>query len=503
MGEPQNLQAALDGPAAPRAAYERQRAASRSAPDLKARRDALQRLEALLLSARYRIAEAIDQDFGGRATAETLLMEVFGVIDEIRHARRHLRRWMRRRRVAANWQMQPSRAWIRYQPRGIVGVIGAYNYPAYLCLSPLVGALAAGNRVMIKPSEQAPRTAELLRELLSGLFTEEQVAVITGGVEVSRAFAALPFDHLLFTGSARVGRQVLRQASEQLVPVTLELGGKSPAIITRNYPLREAARSILHAKLVNAGQTCVAPDYVWLPQELRAEFLREAEAAVRDYYPRLVDNPQYTRLISAATHDRLEDWIAEAAAAGAQVDRINPAGEHCDRDNRVLAPTLVWDCPDSLALMREEIFGPVLPVRGYHELDDVLGGLDGQRPLALYVFSQDEREVERVLAGTVSGGVTVNGCLFHVAQHALPLGGVGDSGMGAYHGWHGFQTFSVARAVYQPGRFAPLHWLRPPFGRRIAWLLGALLRLRPRPEPLASISGSTPPHNTPSRGESP
>ncbi|HSW11787.1 MAG TPA: aldehyde dehydrogenase family protein [Solimonas sp.] len=465
------------------AAFVHQRAAGYRIPTLAQRRADLLRLERLLLEQRHRLAAAIDADFGGRAVVETLLMELFGVIDEIRHTRSRLRRWMRPRRVFANWQMQPASAWLRHQPLGIVGVIGAYNYPAYLCLSPLVGALAAGNRVLIKPSEQTPRTAELLRELLASLFPPEQVAVVTGDAAVSRAFAALPFDHLLFTGSARVGRMVLRQASEQLVPVTLELGGKSPAILGEHYPLAPAVRSILHARLINAGQTCVAPDYVLLPESQLLPFVLEARAAVQEMYPALVANPQYTRMISSAAWDRLNGWLQEARRHGAQVETINPAGESCNRDNRVLAPTLVWNCPADAALLREEIFGPVLPLLTYRNLDEALQHINaGSRPLALYLFEHDRRRVEQVLDGTVSGGVTLNGCIYHVAQHELPLGGIGMSGMGQYHGRHGFETFSAKRAVFRPGRLLPLHWLRPPFGKRMAWLLGLLLQRWPRPE---------------------
>lgn len=457
-------------------------------PGLAERLKNLLRLEQVLLRRRAELVQAIDADYGGRSPAETLFVEIFGLVDEIRHTRRRLRRWMRPRRVPGNAETRPGRATIHYQPLGVIGVMGACNYPVYLSLSPAIGAIAAGNRVMIKPSELTPRSAELVAQLLAEVFAAEQVAVINGGVEVSRAFAALRFDHLLFTGSGRVGREVLRQAAERLVPVTLELGGKTPAIVAPGFDLRDAAERIMHAKLLNAGQTCIAPDTAWVPRSQVPAFMDEAATVAARYLPRLVDNPHYTRLITAQAHSRLQAWLDEARAGGAEVRIINPAGEACGPDNRVLPPTLVANCPTDTMLMREEIFGPILPVCGYDDLDDAVREINsGPHPLAAYLFDLDRRRSERIVESLVCGGITVNGCLYHVGQHNLPFGGVGDSGMGAYHGFHGFELFSCRKSVFRASRLLPEQVMRQPYGRLMEWLLGWLLHGRLRRETLVSI----------------
>ncbi|MDR3418935.1 MAG: coniferyl aldehyde dehydrogenase [Nevskia sp.] len=436
-------------------------------------------LEQALLRRRYELAQAISADFHGRAVEETLMLEVFGLVDEIRHTRHQLRRWMKPRRVASNWQFWPSRSSIRYQPLGVVGVMGAFNYPLYVALSPAIGALAAGNHVLVKPSELAPRCGEVMTELVSGVLPAERIAVVSGGLELSKAFAALPFDHLIFTGSPGVGRHILRAAADNLTPVTLELGGKSPAILDQRYPMARAAEAIVHAKLLNAGQTCVAPDYVLVPQARRQEFLDCARAAGERFYPSLAANPHYTRIISEREYQRLQGWLDEAREQGAKADIVNPAGESCDVTNRVFPFTLVWDCPPSARLLRDEIFGPILPVLGYDSLDAAIAGINrGERPLALYLFSDDHTTREHVLRRTISGGVTLNGCIYHVAQHRLPLGGVGNSGMGRYHGFDGFETFSRKKPIFHLSRWTNLALMRPPYGRAFQWLLGTLLRGR-------------------------
>jgi len=470
------------------ALFEGQRAAfmARGLPlDLDARLEALSRLEQALLARRGDIAQAVSADFRGRAVEESLAIEIFTCVDEIRDTRSRLRSWMRSRRVPSNLSMWPGRSRIHYQPLGVVGVMGAFNYPIYLTLSPMIGALAAGNHVLAKPSELTPRSGELLREIIAGLFPEDYVAVVNGDGEFSKRFASLPFDHLVFTGSTRVGKLVMRQAAEHLTPVTLELGGRSPTIIAEDYPLQRAAQDIAYTKLLNAGQTCLAPDHVWVPEQRRDEFLRELAQAMRQMYPKLVANPDYTRVINAREHGRLTQWLEEARMRGAQVEVINPADEDCNADNGVFAPALVWDCPADAALLRNEIFGPILPVLGYRKLDEVIAEVNaGPRPLALYLFSDDRRTVDQVLGRTISGGVTVNNCLLHVAQHRLPLGGVGASGMGRYHGFDGFETFSHKRPVFHASRYMATWMLRPPFGRLIQWVIGVMLHRRPVREQL-------------------
>ena len=466
--------------------FDRARAAflARTEPaSLDERLDLLARLETGLLAIRHELARALDADFRGRAVPETLTVEVFGLLDELRHTRGQLGRWMRARRMPANANSWPGRALVMYQPLGVVGVIGAYNYPAWLSLSPVIGALAAGNHVLVKPSELTPRTAALLARMVADRFAPEQLGVVNGDAELSKAFGSLPFDHLLFTGSARVGRQVLRQAAEHLTPVTLELGGRSPVIVGRRAKLQRAVAEICHAKLLNAGQTCLAPDHVYVPEEQIDAFTELARQTIAGYYPSLVANPDYTRIINAREHGRLTGLLDEARATGARLISVNPAGETCNADNGVLAPTLVRDCPPGAQLLQQEIFGPILPLLPYRNLSEVLtAARTGPRPLALYLFSDDADEVDQVLYSSISGGVTINGCLYHAAQHSLALGGVGESGMGRYHGFDGFETFSHKKAVFRTSRLMPSWLMRPPFGPRMQWLLGWLLHGRLRRE---------------------
>lgn len=384
---------------------------------------------------------------------------------------------MRRRRVGSSWFLLPSRAFVMYQPLGVVGVIGAWNYQLLLTLSPVVDALAAGNHVMLKPSEITPRTASVISELIAEAFPAEYVTVVTGGSEVADAFSRLPFDHIVFTGSSRVGQLVMRAASENLTPVTLELGGKSPAIIHGEFPLRTAVERIITGKLLNAGQTCVAPDYVLLPRGREEEFARLAGDAVRRLYPKLVDSPDYTRMVSQRHYERLAAAVVDAAAKGARTEVINPAGEACSAENRVFAPTLVLGATDEMTVMREEIFGPVLPVVTYDALDDAIAFVNARpRPLALYYFDRDRRRIDTVLARTISGGVTVNDVIYHLGQHNLPFGGVGPSGMGHYHGFDGFETLSKKKGVMVQSRLSALALVRPPYGPRARMLIDRIVR---------------------------
>ncbi len=468
------------------AVFDRQHAAfrQRAEPLSHAERiAALDKLKDGLFERRYDLARAVNADFNGRSTEETLLLEIFVLIDEIRHTKRHLKKWMKTHSVMPNWQFLPSTTKFIYQPLGVVGVIGAWNYQILLSLSPLVGAMAAGNHVMVRPSELAPHTAEVMREMIAGLFTEDYVSVLTGGLEVSQAFSHLPFDHLIFTGSTRVGKIIMRNASENLTPVTLELGGKSPALIGEDYDPASAARKIIHGKLQNAGQTCVAPDYVLVHSSQREGFIQAAKETAAQFYPRLVDNPDYTRIITAAHYQRLEKIRDEVDAGGGRVEVINPAGETCSVDNQVFAPTLLSDCPTESIAATEEIFGPILPIMTYTDIEEAISYInDRPRPLALYYFSHNRRNMRKVLKGTISGGVTVNGCIYHLPQNNLPFGGVGASGMGAYHGLDGFETFSKKKAIFFQSRFALTRFMRPPYGKLTQLMIGFLLRNRPSME---------------------
>lgn len=451
---------------------------ARSAPrSPRERLDALSALLRAIVQRREEYAAAANEDFGGRAREESLALELVPLADQIRHTRRHLAGWMKPRRVPAGLNFFPARARILYQPLGVVGIIGAWNYPAYLALGPLVDALAAGNHAMIKPSELAPRSAEFLKSLVAGIFPDDYVAVATGGADVAAAFAALPFDHLIFTGSARVGRMVMRAASENLTPVTLELGGKSPAIVHESYSLRLAAERILTGKLYNAGQTCIAPDYVLLPASRCDEFAALAAEIVPRLYPRLVENADYTRIINPGHYERLAGLLQDAQEHGAVVRALNPASEPADAQNRVFPPALVLGANDEMKVMQEEIFGPVLPVIPYRALGDAIAYVNARpRPLALYYFDNDSARVREVLSRTTSGGAAVNDVLFHIAQHNLPFGGVGPSGMGHYHGFAGFETFSKKKGVFLQSRFTALSLLRPPFGAAARRLIRFLLR---------------------------
>lgn len=458
--------------------FRRQREARDRAPGLDrgARQQALASLEALLRANTEALCAAVDRDFGGRSPAETRLLEIFPAIEAIRHARRHLASWMRPRRARTNFWFLPGRSRVMMQPLGVVGIVVPWNYPVYLAIGPLVSALAAGNRAMVKMSEVAPATGELLQRLVAERFPAEVLAVVNGGPELARAFVALPFDHLLFTGSTAVGREVMRAAAANLTPVTLELGGKSPAIVGRGMAIEEAAGRILFGKCLNAGQTCVAPDYVLVPEERVEGFVAASRAAVARMYPRLGDTADYTAIVNARHRERLTSALAEAAARGATVVSLAPGGETLEGSPK-LAPTLVLGAPDDSRLMREEIFGPILPVVPYRTLDEAIGYVNARpRPLALYVFDHDGASVARVLAETLSGGACVNETLLHLGQDDLPFGGVGASGMGEYHGRAGFDTFSKGKAVFYQSRLNGLKLLRPPYGSRFEKFLRLLVR---------------------------
>src|SRR5688572_21056496 len=354
------------------------------------------------------LAAAVDRDFRGRAVQETRLLEIFPALEAIAHARKHLRSWMVPRRARTSFWFLPGRSRVVVQPLGVVGVVVPWNYPVYLAVAPAVSALAAGNRVLIKMSESAPATGELLAALVTRHFSPDVLAIVNGGVAVATAFTALPFDHPLFTGSTEVGRHVMRAAAANLTPVTLELGGKSPAIVGRGMPVAEAADRILYGKCLNAGQTCVAPDYVLVPEERMDEFASAAAATVARLYPRLRDNPDYTAIIDARHHERLRGYVEEARSRGARVVEINPAGEDFAGSPK-LPPTLLSGVPEDTRVMREEIFGPLLPLVPYQGLAEAIDYVNARpRPLALYVFDNDRTAVNQVLARTVSGGVSVN-----------------------------------------------------------------------------------------------
>lgn len=449
---------------------------SRAEPEcgLGARLARLDRLAALVSGAREAFAEAIAADFGHRARQETLLLEVFPSLEGIRHARRHLAAWMRPRRRPVSLWFQPGRAELRPQPLGVIGIIVPWNYPLYLAVGPLTAALAAGNRALVKMSEFTPATSALFARLVAEHFAPDEVAVVEGDASVAEAFSRLPFDHLLFTGSTAVGRQVMRAAAEHLTPVTLELGGKSPAIVAPGYPLDKAAARILAGKCLNAGQTCIAPDYVLLPAGSERAFVAAARAVVARTYPDW-SRGDYSAIASDRHYARLQGLLDEARAWGAEILPLST--EPADPASRRMPPVAVLGAAPSLRLLQEELFGPILPLIPVPDLDAAIDWVNARpRPLALYVFDDDRKRVDRVLARTVSGGVTVNDTLLHIAQDALPFGGVGPSGMGQYHGQAGFETCSRIKPVFRQARFNALGLFDPPYGARFERLIRMLLR---------------------------
>ncbi|MGM3386596.1 coniferyl aldehyde dehydrogenase [Stutzerimonas stutzeri] len=439
-------------------------------PDSEARLQWLEALHDLLATHQQAVIDAISQDFGHRSADETRLAEIMPSLHGIRHAQRHLRRWMKSSSRAVGLAFQPARARVIYQPLGVVGIIVPWNYPLYLAIGPLIGALAAGNRVMLKMSEATPATGQLLKQLLGQIFAEDQVAVVLGEADVAIAFSRLPFDHLLFTGSTHVGRQVMRAAADNLTPVTLELGGKSPVIVSAKVPIAHAAERIAFGKTLNAGQTCVAPDYVLVPRQHRDEFVEAYRQAVCRFYPTLTGNPDYTSIINPHHFGRLQGYLDDARAKGARVLPL-----HDEAQGRRMPHCLVLDVNEQMTLMQDEIFGPLLPVVPYDTLDDALAYVNGRpRPLALYYFGYDKAEQRRVLYETHAGGVCLNDTLLHVAQHDLPFGGIGPSGMGQYHGREGFQTFSKAKGVLARQRFNATRLIYPPYGRPLQRLITRL-----------------------------
>lgn len=432
-------------------------------------------LDTLIRDNRDAIAAAISADFGHRPTEETELLEIFPSIAGIRHALRHGRTWMRARRRWAGLNFLPARTELLPQPLGIVGIIVPWNYPLYLAAGPLTDALVAGNRVLVKMSEFTPRFSALFAELVARHFPVDVVAVVNGDADIARAFSALPFDHLLFTGSTTVGREVMRAAAQNLTPVTLELGGKSPAIIGPGARFDHAVERILLGKLVNAGQTCVAPDFVLLPESDIQRFVDAARATVARFFPDIANNRQFASIASDRHHARLSKLRDDAIAAGATAHALADVSPTVHA--RILAPVLLSGVNDDMAVMEEEIFGPILPLVGYASIDDALTYVaEHPHPLALYVFDEDRATVDRVLARSRAGGVTVNDTLLHFAQHNLPTGGVGASGMGAYHGESGFRTFSHIKPIFRQARWNAVGLLNPPyrglFRRVLKMLLG-------------------------------
>lgn len=447
------------------------RSRAEPAPDLAERLDRLARLRAVVADNEERFRQAISADFGHRSAVETTIAEAMMVYSEIRHATKHLKGWMAAQRIGTALQFLPARNRLMPQPLGVVGIIAPWNYPLQLTLAPAIGAIAAGNRVIIKPSELSPHFSALLKETVAARFDATEVLVTGTEEDVAKAFAHLPFDHLVFTGSTRVGRLVAEAAGRNLTPVTLELGGKSPAIVDVSTDLEEAAERIAYGKLLNAGQTCIAPDYVLVPENALQSFAEKVRAQMRRMFGADPANKDYTSIISDRHYARLEGLVADAAQRGAKILQPAKADDPNWKAHRKFPPTLIVGATEAMAAMQEEIFGPVLPVLGYRDAAEAIAFVNARdRPLALYWFGKDRAARDAVLARTISGGVTVNDCLFHFAQVNQPMGGVGASGTGVYHGEWGFRTFSKLKPVFYRSKFNRLADLYPPYGGKIARL---------------------------------
>jgi coniferyl-aldehyde dehydrogenase len=453
------------------------------APSLEVRIGRLDRAIGLLIKHQGAIVAALTQDFGSRAPAVSGITDIGASMGPLKHAKAHLKSWMkpeRRKTSPALLGMLGAKAEVRFQPKGVVGIISPWNFPVNLTFAPLAGVLAAGNRAMIKPSEFTPATSDLMAQMFAEAFDEDEIAVFPGGPDVGQAFSDLAFDHLVFTGATSIARHVMRAAAANLVPVTLELGGKSPVILGRSADYATSAARIMAGKTLNAGQICLAPDYVMAPESEIGAFVKEATAAVTAMFPTIKDNPDYTAVIAERHFERIKGYVDDARAKGAEIVEINPAGEDfSQQEHRKIPPTLILNPTDEMKVMQEEIFGPVLPVMTYRNVDEAIAYVNAHdRPLGLYYFGEDAAEEAKILAHTTSGGVTVNDVIFHVAMEDLPFGGVGPSGMGSYHGVDGFREFSHRKSVYRQIKkdFGPMKALRPPYGEGVKKFLAGQLK---------------------------
>ena len=444
------------------------------APTLEQRRADLRKFKAALIARRKEIEEAINTDFGHRSRHETAVVEILGVVEGIKYLDRHLLKFMRRTRRHVALHMRFGKARIEYQPLGVVGVIAPWNYPINLSLMPVVTAIAAGNRVMLKPSKFTPATNAVIETMFKDIFPEEQVTLVNSD---GSAFSKLPFDHLVFTGSTSVGRSVMKAASENLVPVTLELGGKSPVIIAKGYPLQKAVSRIVYGKLLSGGQTCIAPDYALVHETEIDAFIKAYDNGVKIAYPDGPTSADYTSIVNDQQYDLLMGLLNDARLHGAKVIEVGNRPSDALNRPHTLAPTIVLGVTNDMKIAHEEIFGPILPVLSYHTIEDAIGYVNARpRPLALYYFGNDNTDKRKVLDRTTSGNVTINGTFFHIAQDDLPFGGVGDSGMGQYHGIEGFRTLSHAKGIYEQGRWNGMDLLHAPFGSLTDKLIGFFLR---------------------------
>jgi coniferyl-aldehyde dehydrogenase len=434
------------------------------------RKDRIQRAMKLLTDHADDLCKVMAADFGNRSPHQSMITDIAGTVNFGNYCLKHMDKWSRpeKRHVQFPLGLLGAKAEVRYEPKGVVGILSPWNFPVNLSFGPLMQIFAAGNRAMIKPSEFTEKTSLLTKELVEEYFTPDECAVFTGGPEVAAAFSELPFDHLIFTGSTATGRKVMESAAKNLVPVTLELGGKSPVFLGESADFAKAGERVALGKMLNAGQICLAPDYLYVPESKQDEAIHGVWQGTANMYPTLLDNEDYASVVTDRHFDRLQELVADARDKGAEVIEVNPGNEDFSNTNaRKMPLTILKNVNDDMRAMQEEIFGPVLPVKTYRHIDEAIDYVnDHDRPLGLYFFGQDSDEREKVLSRTISGGVTVNDVIFHVSMEDLPFGGVGPSGMGSYHGVEGFREFSHARSIYTQPKIdvAKLGGFKPPYG---------------------------------------
>jgi len=428
------------------------------APSLELRSDRLDRVVSMVTKYKSEIISALQDDFGNRDPVMSAATEVDSVIGPMMHAKKNLKKWMKteKRKAAiaplgSALSLLGAKAEIRYQPKGVVGAISPWNFPLNLALAPLAGILSAGNRVMLKPSELTPASSDLTKLMIEEYFDESEIGVFIGDPEVGAAFSGLAFDHLIFTGGTAIAKHVMKAASQNLVPLTLELGGKSPVVVGKSSKIKETATRVMQGKTMNAGQICLAPDYALVPEESVDEFVQATVDVTSEMYPDMKDNDDFTSIINQRHYDRIQGYISDAKEKGAEVVQINPSNEDFSQQpHHKIPPTIILNPTEDMQVMQEEIFGPVLPVKTYKDVSETVDYINSKdRPLGLYYFGEDTKEKDFVLDNTTSGGVTVNDVISHITMEDLPFGGVGPSGMGSYHGYDGFKEFSHAKSVYK------------------------------------------------------
>ncbi len=453
----------------------------RGISNLKQRKDALTKLSKALAKYSDDIITAVQEDFGHRSPHETILTEVLASQGEAALTKAKLKGWMKPHRAPSSISALPATGKIVYQPKGVIGIMGAWNYPAFLCFSPLIGVMAAGNHAMIKPPDVTPRTSEVIKDLIASTFDEEYIAVVTGEVQAAVDFSELPFDHLMYTGNTEIGRRVMMAAAKNLTPVTLEMGGKSPTIISEDYSIKRAVARIMMGKCVNSGQTCIAPDYIMLKEGKEDEFAQAWSDAVSKRYPTVADNQDITWIVNERHYQRVLSLIEDAREKGATIHQINPKNEEIPEGKRVIPHTVITNTTEDMRCMQEEIFGPVLPVKTYKTIDEAIRYVNERpRPLALYYFQNNKKKADEMIQRTISGGACLNETMLHIAHQNMPFGGSGDSGVGGYHGFDGFVQFSHKKAVlYQLRAFSPAAMLKGPYPkvaegvlRRVTKMLG-------------------------------